>query len=53
MFIGYRIGDVEDPLDDPVNSVFVLSAENVFQCLPEGRLDVVDVGEKGDNESEL
>ena len=53
MFIGYRIGDVEDPLDDPVNSVFVLSAENVFQCLPEGRLDVVDVGENGDNESEL
>jgi hypothetical protein len=53
MFTVYRIGDVEDPLDDPVNSVFVLSAENVFQCLPEGRLDVVDVGEKGDNESEL
>lgn len=34
--MGYRIGDVEDPLDDP-----------------EGRLEVVDVGENGDNESEL
>jgi hypothetical protein len=27
--------------------VFALSAEKFCQCLPEGRLDVVDVGEKG------
>jgi hypothetical protein len=48
MAIGYRLGEVEDPLD-PVNSVFALSAENVFQCLPEGRLDVVEVGENGES----
>lgn len=47
MLIGKRVGDEEDPLD-PVNSVFSLSVEKVCQCLPEGRLDVVEVGEKGE-----
>ena len=36
----------DEPLE-PVDSVFASSAENVCQCLPEGRLDVVEVGEKG------
>ena len=39
--------DDDDPLE-PVDSVFASSAEKVCQCLPEGRLDVVEVGEKGE-----
>lgn len=45
----YRRGEREDDPLEPVGSVLGLSAERVFQCLPEGRLDEVDVGEKGDN----
>jgi hypothetical protein len=38
--------DEDEPLE-PIDSVFASSAEKFCQCLPEGRLDVVDVGEKG------
>ena len=43
-----RRGDAEDPLD-PVDSVIVSRAAKFVHCLPDGRLDVVDVGEKGDD----
>jgi len=42
------MGDVEDPLE-PVDSVIVSRAAKFVHCLPDGRLDVVDVGENGDN----
>ena len=38
--------DDDEPLE-PVDSVFASSAEKFCQCLPEGRLEAVDVGEKG------
>jgi len=41
-------GDEEEPLEPP-DSVLVSKAEKVLQAWPEGRLEVVDVGEKGDN----
>lgn len=44
----FRRGELEDPLE-PVGSVVGLSAEKVFQCLPDGRLDDVDVGENGES----
>ena len=43
------MGDVEDPLE-PVESVIVSRAAKFVHCLPDGRLEVVDVGENGDNE---
>lgn len=47
--LGYcRIGDLEDPLE-PVESVIASSAAKFVHCLLDGRLDVVDVGENGDN----
>jgi len=49
MAIGYRFGDLEEPLD-PVDSDFGSSVDNKFcRCIPEGRLDVVEVGEKGES----
>ena len=45
----YRRGEREDDPLEPVGSVLGLSAEKVFQCLPDGRLDDVDVGENGDS----
>jgi len=42
------MGDVEDPLE-PVDSVIVSRATKFVHCLPDRRLDVVDVGENGDN----
>jgi hypothetical protein len=39
---------LEDPLE-PVDSVIVSRAAKFVHCLPEGRLDVVEVGENGDN----
>jgi hypothetical protein len=45
---GGRIGDVEEPLE-PVDSVFAERAENDCQCLPEGRLEVVEEGENGES----
>ena len=48
MGTGYRFGDVEVPLE-PVNSVFALSGERFAQGLPEGRLDVVELGENGES----
>lgn len=44
---GGFIGVVDDPLE-PINSAFASSIVNDCQCLPEGRLDVVDVGENGE-----
>ena len=44
----YRRGECEDDPLEPVGSVLGLSAAKVFQCLPEGRLDDVEVGENGD-----
>lgn len=48
MEIGSLIGEVDEPLE-PVDSVFASSAENDCQCLPEGRLEVVEVGENGES----
>lgn len=42
------MGEVDDPLE-PVGSVFASSVEKVCQCLPEGRLEVVEVGENGES----
>jgi hypothetical protein len=42
------MGEVDEPLE-PVDSVFASSAENDCQCLPEGRLEVVEVGENGES----
>jgi hypothetical protein len=43
-----RLGDEEEPLE-PVDSVIVSSAAKFVHFLPDGRLDVVEDGENGDN----
>jgi hypothetical protein len=44
MDINWREGEPLEPVDEVIAS----RVAKLFQCLPEGRLEVVDVGEKGE-----